>query len=198
MAKASASCWRIPLLSRNPLSGHLRGNHALTLKQIHKTILKDWNFVKKQSWKIVATNLLFDPQWTIVFHDDGVALVHGHEPIARVNGQHRESHAEIWRQDPVPAKTLDFVVVGAGEINEPGEADRSTSQRDLDPWRRSSDGGSGISGAPSFIILQRRSSHWRQNLQQLADELKSGIVNNPLTIPSYLGSFCAQRHNVLY
>ena len=57
---------------------------------------------------------LLDPQGAVIFQDDGVALVHGHEPVARVNGQHREPHAEIRRQNPVAAKTLDLVVVCAG------------------------------------------------------------------------------------
>ena len=52
--------------------------------------------------------------WRLIARRDGVALVHGHEPVARVNRQHREPHAEIRCQNPVAAKTLDLVVVRAG------------------------------------------------------------------------------------
>lgn len=58
--------------------------------------------------------LLLDPQGAVIFQDDSIALVHGHEPIARVNRQHREPHAEIRRQNSVATKTLDLVVVRAG------------------------------------------------------------------------------------
>ena len=58
--------------------------------------------------------LFFNPQGAVIFQDDGVTLVHGHEPVARVNRQHREPHAEIRRQNPVAAKTLDLFVVRAG------------------------------------------------------------------------------------
>ena len=57
---------------------------------------------------------LLNSQGAVIFQDDGVALVHGHEPIARVNRQHREPHAEIRRQYPVAAKALDLVEVRAG------------------------------------------------------------------------------------
>ena len=42
--------------------------------------------------------LFFNPQGAVIFQDDGVALVHSHEPAASVNRQHREPHAEIRRQ----------------------------------------------------------------------------------------------------
>ena len=58
--------------------------------------------------------LLLDPQGAVIFQDDGVALVHGHEPVARVNRQHREPHTEIRRQNPVAAKTPDLIVIRAG------------------------------------------------------------------------------------
>ena len=58
--------------------------------------------------------LLLDPQGAVIFQDDSIALVHGHEPVARVNRQHREPHTEIRRQNPIAAKTLDLVVVRAG------------------------------------------------------------------------------------
>ena len=64
------------------------------------------------AWR--TTKSLLDPQGAVIFQDDGVALVHGHEPVACVNRQHREPHAEIRRQDPVAAKTLDLVIVRAG------------------------------------------------------------------------------------
>lgn len=46
-----------------------------------------------------------------------LTMVYRDEPFSRVHGEHRESHAEVWRKDLVPAETLDFAVVGAGVKN---------------------------------------------------------------------------------
>ena len=84
---------------------------------IYCILRKVGNAAKSDSYWISSgftALLFFDPQGAVIFQDDGVALVHGHEPVARVDGQHREPHTEIRRQDPVAAKALDFVVIRAG------------------------------------------------------------------------------------
>ncbi len=66
--------------------------------------------------------LRLDPQGTVILPDDGVPFVDGHEALARVERKHGETHAEVRRQDLVPAKPLDFVVVRAG-VSEGGHND---------------------------------------------------------------------------
>ena len=71
-------------------------------------------WLKSQQIKRLSASATSQFEGCLIFQDDGVALVHGHEPVARVDGQHREPHTEIRRQDPVAAKALDFVVIRAG------------------------------------------------------------------------------------
>ena len=89
----------------------------LIIRASAKSSKSFWPFFSKTSkcWRgDYRQSLPLDPQGAVIFQDDGVALVHGHEPVARVNRQHREPHTEIRRQNPVAAKTLDLVVVRAG------------------------------------------------------------------------------------
>ena len=79
-------------------------------------------WLKSQQIKRLSASATSQFEGCLIFQDDGVALVHGHEPVARVNRQHREPHTEIRRQNPIATKTLDLVVVRAGvEEAEHGE-----------------------------------------------------------------------------
>ena len=59
-------------------------------------------------------SLLLNVERVIVFKDDDISFVHGDEAFTCVYREHREAHAEIRRQDFVPAETFHFVVVRAG------------------------------------------------------------------------------------
>lgn len=60
------------------------------------------------------SSLSFDPQRAIVLPHDDIPFVDGLETIARIHRQHRETHAEVRRQDLVAAQPLHFVVIHAG------------------------------------------------------------------------------------